>query len=127
MRKATDNLIVYYSLTGNTKAFAERYLAEGYEVIPLGNAKPNAPYTLFTPTYNFGEVPREVSEFLDNNHGNLTGVVSFGNRNWGGKFAKAGEIISEKYRVPLIRKVEMRGTDEDFAEVLRKLTRIDSQ
>lgn len=122
MRKVTDNIIVYYSLTGNTKAFAERYLAEGYEVIPLGNAKPNAPYTLFTPTYNFGEVPREVSQFLDNNHGNLTEVVSFGNRNWGGKFAKAGEIISDRYGVPLIRKVEMRGTDDDYEYIKERIS-----
>lgn len=116
--------IVYFSLTGNTKAFAERFLSEGFDVTPVGETNPSEPFTLFTPTYNFGKVPRRVKKFLEFNLSNLSGVVAFGNRNWGENFGKSGDILAEQYSVPLLRKVEMRGTDEDFNAV-RELLLID--
>ncbi|SET42539.1 protein involved in ribonucleotide reduction [Oceanobacillus limi] len=118
---SSGNTIVYYSMTGNTKAFAERFKAEGYEVVSVEHAEPSEPFTLFTPTYNFGEVPQPVREFLDKYEGLLTGVVAFGNRNWGAKFAQAGDLIAEVCEVPLLRKVEMRGTDEDYEYVKERI------
>lgn len=109
--------VVYYSLTGNTESFASKFS----DSLTLEQAQGIAePYVLFTPTYNFGEVPQPVREFLDNNEAYLRGVVAFGNRNWGAKFAQAGDVISELCGVPLLRKVEMRGTEKDY-EYLKEL------
>lgn len=111
--------VVYYSLTGNTESFAHRFPNS----LTLEQAQyMTEPYVLFTPTYNFGEVPEPVCEFLDHNEDYLRGVVAFGNRNWGAKFAQAGDLIAEVCGVPLLRKVEMRGTDGDFAEVMAILS-----
>lgn len=113
--------IVHYSLTGNTRAFAERFTADRYEVQALAEAQGEEPYVLFTPTYNFGQVPDKVSAFLQHNSDNLIGVVAFGNRNWGAHFAKAGDSISEQYGVPLLGRVELRGTDSDYNYVKERL------
>lgn len=116
--------IYYYSLTGNTKAFAERFKAEGYGVKQLEDYDLLSPFILFTPTYNFGKVPEEVATFIESNFRNTIGVVAFGNRNWGDNFANAGRVISSQYPTPLIGEVEMRGTDEDFERILLALNQI---
>lgn len=114
--------IIYYSITGNTKAFAERFTAEGFEVEALKDANPSEPFVLFTPTYTFGEVPVKVQRFLEDHSEYLAAVVSFGNRNWGEEFGKAGDVISTNYGVPLLYKVELRGVDKDFHKIRRRLS-----
>lgn len=103
--------VIYYSITGNTKAFASRFRSALPVEVFIST---EVPFVIFTPTYNFGEIPEPVADFLHKNHSYLKGVVAFGNRNWGGKFAKAGDLIAEQYGVPLIRKIELRGTDQDY-------------
>lgn len=114
--------IVYYSISGNTKAFANRFTADGYEVVPLRQAKGiDRPFVLFTPTYNFGDIPAPVRRFL-NEHGRyMKSVVSFGNQNWGAVFARSGDLVSELYAVPLLLKIEMRGGDREYNTVKEKL------
>lgn len=106
--------VIYYSITGNTKAFASRFRSALPVEVFIST---EVPFVIFTPTYNFGEIPEPVADFLHKNHSHLRGVVAFGNRNWGDNFAKAGDLISEKYNVPLIRKIELRGTDQDFEAI----------
>ncbi|MFD1453252.1 class Ib ribonucleoside-diphosphate reductase assembly flavoprotein NrdI [Oceanobacillus sojae] len=114
-------VIYYYSLTGNTKSFASRFEDEGFEVSPIEDVIIAEPFVLLAPTYNFGEIPIDVREFLEDFSEDLRGVVGFGNRNWGEKFANAGDLISEEYSVPLIQKVELRGTRQDFKIVIEEL------
>ena len=51
---------------------------------------------------------------LRENHKHLRGVVGSGNKNWGNRFAKASEIISEQYNVPLLMKIELHGNTKDL-------------
>ena len=37
-----------------------------------------------------------------------------GNKNWGNRFAKAAEIISEQYNAPLLMKIELHGNTKDL-------------
>lgn len=104
--------IVYYSFTNNTKAFVEKYFEE-YELMSIEEGSVNCPYLLITPTYDFGQIPSVVEEWLDDNHQHMVGVVSNGNRNWGDMYARAGDLISDSYNVPLILKIELRGNEED--------------
>lgn len=114
--------IIYYSMSGNTKSFVERFETEGYGVLSLAEVKEvNDPYVLFTPTYSFGEIPKPVTDFLERNSAQLKAVVSSGNRNWGAFFGKAGELIQAKYGVPLLHKFELRGTQQDFDTVKERL------
>lgn len=120
-KNAKDIDIYYYSATGNTKSFANK-LADVVNIYPIANGatNPSQDFVLFTPTYNFGEVPAPVSQFLEKYSEYLIGVVAFGNRNWGGYYAKAGEIIAQKYNVPLLKRIELRGTSKDY-EFIKEL------
>lgn len=44
--------------------------------------------------------------------------MSSGNSNWGDNFAKSGEIISETYKVELIGKFELAGTEKDVDKLI---------
>src|SRR5699024_12875273 len=79
----------------------------------ITEAHPQGSFILITPTYNFGQIPEEVVEFLDNYGSNMEGVISCGNRNWGQAFGQAGDKISDMYDVPLLQKLELHGYNKD--------------
>lgn len=112
--------IVYYTKTKQTEKFVSKLL----EAIDIQSIKiqeeliVDTPFILLTPTYFFGEVPKEVTEFLHHNHNNLVAVMSSGNRNWGGNFAKSGETISKEYNVELIGKYELAGNNQDIERLV---------
>ena len=85
------------------------------------NESVNEPYILVTGTIGFGEVPQPVQSFLNVNHTQLQAVAASGNRNWGQNFAKAGHTISEEYKVPLMMKFEVQGTNKDIIEFKDKV------
>ena len=108
--------IIVYSLTGNCKRFVDMCEIPEEDVIYLQDIDYDVDfdYILITPTFGFGEVPAAVSKFLVENHMYLKGVVGSGNKNWGNRFAKASETISEKYNVPLLMKIELHGNTKDL-------------
>ncbi|MED2737195.1 class Ib ribonucleoside-diphosphate reductase assembly flavoprotein NrdI [Bacillus toyonensis] len=115
-------LIVYASKTGKVKSFINKLGMRAVEV--QDGITVQEPFVLITYTIGFGQVPEEVQNFLEDNHKYLRGVISSGNRNWGSNFGKAGDIISQNYRladgsnVPLLHKFEMAGTNKDV-EIVR--------
>ena len=110
--------IIVYSLTGNCKRFVDMCEIPEEDVIYLQDIDydVNFDYILITPTFGFGEVPVAVSKFLKENYKHLTGVVGSGNKNWGERFANAAEIISSKYSIPLLMKIELHGNKKDISE-----------
>ena len=116
-------LIVYASKTGNVKRFVvktglnARFIEDGDIV--------SEPFVLITYTAGFGSVPPEVDKFLEKNQSNLVAVTSSGNRNWGSElFARSGDIVSQKYNVPLISKFEMSGTKGDVDLFVERVSEI---
>ncbi|MCE4955868.1 class Ib ribonucleoside-diphosphate reductase assembly flavoprotein NrdI [Macrococcoides caseolyticum] len=108
-------LIIYYSLTGNVRRFIEK--SKQPHTLPLESAlttEIQEPFILVTGTIGFGQVPDAVSQFLMKYHHHLYAVVASGNRNWGQNFAKAGDIISATYHVPLLMKFELHGNMRDI-------------
>ena len=103
--------IYYASMTGNVRRFIAKLGVEATDI----NTNPIAdtPFILVCYTFGFGAVPKEVSEWLARNNGNLRGVAVSGNRNWGGYYGLAGDIISKQYGVPLLHKFELSGNDDD--------------
>ena len=110
--------IIVYSLTGNCKRFVDMCEIPEEDVIYLQDIDydVNFDYILITPTFGFGEVPVAVSKFLKENYKHLKGVVGSGNRNWGERFANAAEIISSKYSIQLLMKIELHGNKKDISE-----------
>ena len=108
--------VIFFSLTGNCKRFVEMCKLPEEDVIDLWEIdyEVDFDYILITPTIGFGKVPEDVERFLRENDRHLKGVVGSGNRNWGNRFAKAAEIISEQYNVPLLMKIELHGNTKDL-------------
>jgi protein involved in ribonucleotide reduction len=50
----------------------------------------------------------------------LKGIVVTGNVNFGEYFCKAGDLICRNFNVPIIRKIDLRGTQEDINEIRKQ-------
>lgn len=125
--------IIYYSnRSGNTKRFVEKVgMGRAFSVSELPIA--NNDYVLFVPTYGAGSddytVPRAVQTFLSiqTNASHLKAVVGFGNMNFGKSYCKAAKIISKKFDVPILGRVELFGTPEDVVEIQERLREFNDQ
>lgn len=99
--------VVYASRTGNVEALIGKLGITDALHIEDGTEKVSEDYILFTYTDGFGDVPYEVSDFLENNP-SIKGVIA------------SGDKISEDYHVPCLYKVENDGTDDDV-EAIKEL------
>jgi len=126
-------LIVYYSsLSENTHRFVAKLDLKSVR-IPVSSSVETPgvrePFVLILPTYcgddGKGAVPKQVIRFLNNadNRSLIRGVIAAGNSNFGETFGLAGNVISDKCRVPYLYRFELLGTDEDVANVINGLER----
>lgn len=99
-------------MTNNTKRLVGKINTE-FEIVDLSNYNKIEKYILITPTYNFGDIPDKVQEFLKAHGLNMVGVISTGNKNWGTFYGQAGDKIADLYDVPLLHKLEMSGNKKD--------------
>lgn len=119
--------LVYYSMTSNTKRFVDK-LDDGLDVSNIYDYDGYSSYVLITPTYNVGQVPDDVQEFLDDHSQSMVGVIATGNKNWGQTYAMAGKKISVAYQVTLLHIMELSGNKEDVEKVnyiIKELERVD--
>ncbi|GGA27154.1 class Ib ribonucleoside-diphosphate reductase assembly flavoprotein NrdI [Paenibacillus physcomitrellae] len=114
-------LIAYDSKTGNVRRFINKLKMQAVQIDESMTI--DEPFVLVTYTTGFGQVPERVASFLQRNHDRLVGVAASGNRNWGDRFAKSADIISEKYDVPVISKFELSGTFGDAERFKQEVSR----
>ncbi len=113
-------MIVWKSRTGNVKSIIEKI-----NDIPTleieDNLKVNKPFVLITYTDGLGEAPVEVMEFLQENFFFLKGVIASGNSNFKHfgehSYAGAADVVSKKYGVPILHKVDLRGYESDIQKI----------
>ena len=115
-------LLIYDSLTGNVQRFIDKIGARSVKI--TDGLIVTEPYILVTYTVGFGEVPETTANFLKSNYSYLKGVASSGNRNWGTNFGKAGEQISNNFKVPLLLKFELGGTKCDVEIFKQEVAKI---
>lgn len=127
--KKTENdvYVVYFSsATGNTKRFVEKlgFRSSRIPLLPRDEfLYMDEPYVLITPTYGGGKlrgaVPKQVIKFLNvkENRDKCVGVISAGNTNFGEAYCLAGDIISQKVKVPHMYRFELLGTSRDVSKV----------
>ena len=118
-------LIVYASKTGNVERFVQRL---GFRRLRLvsGAEEVAEPCLLLTYTTGFGQAPPEVLRFVERNRPYIQGVAVSGNRNWGSNFARAGDVLAERYGLVVVHRFELAGTARDIAivkEVVGALSR----
>jgi protein involved in ribonucleotide reduction len=120
------NLVYFSSVSGNTERFVKK-LGRDATRIPLTAKDPalhvTDPYVLVLPTYGGGNgegaVPKQVIRFLNDeqNRGLIRGVVAAGNTNFGRAYCLAGDVISQKCKVPVLYRFEVFGTPDDVTAV----------
>lgn len=66
-----------------------------------------------------------MADFLAANSTHLAGVAASGNRNWGGNYAKAADIIAVQYGVPIVGRFELTGTDADVRQFIERVNALD--
>ena len=124
-------LLVYFSSTSeNTHRFVSK-LGMPAKRIPLLPSQPplevDEEYVLLVPTYGGGSikgaVPKQVIKFLNNPHNRelCRGVIGSGNTNFGAAYGLAGDIISNKLKVPYLYCYELLGTPKDVETVKQGL------
>lgn len=85
-------------------------------------------FILITPTYGAagkGFVPQQVIKFLnqEQNRQNIVGVISSGNINFLEDYAKAGNVIADKLKIPFLYRFELEGTTHDVDNVSKGLNK----
>ncbi|WP_241191109.1 ribonucleotide reductase stimulatory protein [Deinococcus psychrotolerans] len=114
--------LVYDSLTGNVRRFAEDVARQlgGMPIFPVSKAQelPDDDYLLLTYTFGTGGVPASTQAFLQQRASRLCGVVSSGSFHWGRNFARAADVIAGQYGVPVVAKVNKAGSAADRVRVL---------
>lgn len=109
-------MIAYTSRTGNVRYILSRLQVETVEIKP--NLTLTEPFLLFTYTDGLGTVPPIAEQFMVDNATYCKGIIVSGNRNFGHAFfGRAGDILSNTYNIPLVRKLDLRGTAEDYAYI----------
>lgn len=115
--------IIYYSLTGNCRRFAEQL---SKSVSPMSDFKYEPltePAVLVFSTMTFGKVPPRVWSFVKENKSFIKLVVASGNKNWGDDFAKGADDITHKTGIPSC-KIEQEPTVEDIKMVKDYIKRL---
>lgn len=111
--------LVYDSMTGNTRRFANKVAATlGLVAEPLEAADASQPFLLFTYTFGEGAVPERTAAFLELHGVRLRGVVSSGSYHWGASFARAGDMIATRWGVPCVARVNKSGSERDVLAVV---------
>ena len=106
-------MIVYASRTGNVRAIVQKLGLPAKELSQVSIV--DSPFLLFTYTDGLGSVPPSVATFMASYHSLCKGIIVSGNRNFGHAFfGRAGDLLAERYQLPLVEKLDLRGTAANY-------------
>ena len=111
-------LIVYASKTGNIERFLKKTGITSILKIIDESKIINEDFILLTYTTGIGEVPTEVSIFMQNNSTKCKGLIGSGNKNWGSAFCNSVTLLHEQYNLPILMTFEMSGNKHDIEKFL---------
>ena len=119
-------MIVYATRTGNVRSVIAKL---GLPAIALEQVTAmSEPFLLFTYTDGIGSVPRAVENFMQQHHTHCQGIIVSGNRNFGhAMFGRAGNLLAGYYNIPLIAKLDLRGTTADYETIQQFYYRINER
>lgn len=132
----THDLYYYSSVNGMTERLAEKLPFRALKVPGQYRKKSSKPmvaakeFVLLAPTYkserDHNYVPRCLKEFLTtyDNSKLIRGVVGIGNINFGSDYCKSADVISEKFNVPILGKIELAGTPDDVTTLIPKINAV---
>jgi ribonucleoside-diphosphate reductase protein NrdI len=109
-------MVVYDSMTGQTKKAALKLGFETKSVLEYLETDDPVVF-LLTRSFGFGEIPENTVKFLNQYASRVIGCAVSGNTNWGSNYGRAGVRIEERYKIPLIRKFEASGFENDIKAI----------
>lgn len=119
-------LIVYLSLTGNTRRFVNKLQMDSLEINPANPfVSVSQPYVVVAPTYEI-EATESINDFIEyeNNQSYLQGFMGSGNLNFAELYVFTARDLAEKYKEKLLLSFEYSGTDKDVLEAKSIIERL---
>ena len=114
--------LVYASRTGNIQSVVDQLKHDDVLKIETGKETVNEDYILFTYNDGNGVVPPTVEEFLKNNGSHMKGLISSGNpERHPTTYHFGADIIVKEYNVPVIAKIDRKGTPKDLQTIKKAL------
>ncbi|MFK3936539.1 class Ib ribonucleoside-diphosphate reductase assembly flavoprotein NrdI [Alkalihalobacillus sp. NPDC078783] len=119
--------MIYDSMTGNVERFVSnlsgRYNHNMMDIKDVGTDI-SEDFILVTHTIGFGEVPTRTRELLEKYSSHALGVAVSGNKLWGNNYGRAGKLIQEQFKIPLLMTFEMSGMESDIKKFEQEVDRI---
>lgn len=144
--------LLYFSISGNTRAFAKHmvtYSQEQHQLdpsLPLVEIKEitddslfeqeTAPFFACVPTYLDGGngldsgtneiMTNTLGEYIDyeDNQALCQGIIGSGNKNFNWQYCLTGKQYAEKFQVPFVADYELRGTPDDLKRIYQLLVEL---
>lgn len=119
-------LIVYMSLTGQTRKFVKKLDLPSLELRPDQVMKEiDQPYLLIAPTYE-REVTDLLWEFVETGHNRnyLHGVCGGGNLNFNTLYCFTAKDLARDFDVPLIHLFEFQGNQQDVDKIKAEVDKL---
>lgn len=119
-------LVVYLSLTGQTRKFVKKLNWSSIELQPdMILPVVNEPYILIAPTYE-REVTDILWEFVEtgNNRSFLRGVAGGGNLNFNSLFCFTAKDLSRDFHVPILHLFEFQGRPNDVEKLKEEVEKL---
>ena len=106
-------MIAFASRTGNVRYIVSKLQLPSFEI--TSELMVHHPFIIFTYTDGLGDIPSVVERFMEKNHNYCRGIIASGNSNFGHHvFCDAANKLSNAYKIPIIRKIELRGFQHDY-------------
>lgn len=113
-------MIVYASRTGNVRSIINKLGLENIEI--EDGLTIDCSFFIFTYTDGLGLIPKIVDEFMkyQDNWKFCKGVIVSGNTNFGVNYCLAGDKLANKYNIPIIEKLDLRGQQFQLDNIKQK-------
>lgn len=122
-------LLVYMSLTGQTRKFVKKMEMPSIELTPDQlMVEVSEPFILIAPTYET-EVTDILWEFVEtgNNRQYLKGVAGGGNLNFNTLYCFTAKDLSRDFNVPLLLMFEFQGSSKDVEKLKNLIKEIEEE
>lgn len=119
-------LIVYLSLTGNTKRFVDKLEMDSLEIDSMNPfVQVDQPFVVVAPTYDI-EATECINDFIEykDNQSHLKGVMGGGNLNFAELYVFTAKDLAKEYNCKLLYSFEYSGTDTDVENIKKILEQI---
>lgn len=117
-------MIIYASRTGNVEYITTKLL--GIKCVNVDDVlRVDTNFILITYTDGLGQVPKIVEMFMKKNYQYCKGVIASGNTNFGiNNFCGSADKLSQQYNIPVIRKIELRGYQQDYNYIIQQYNKL---